>query len=70
MTAKLELRGVSKWFETRSGDVVEALRGVTFDVHAGEFVSVVGASGCGKTTLLRLVDGLLAPSRGVQASSL
>jgi len=64
VTAKLELRGVSKWFETRSGDVVEALRGVTFDVHAGEFVSVVGASGCGKTTLLRLVDGLLAPSRG------
>ena len=64
MTAKLELRGVSMWFETLSGDVVEALRGVTFDVHAGEFVSVVGASGCGKTTLLRLVDGLLAPSRG------
>jgi NitT/TauT family transport system ATP-binding protein len=64
VSAKLEIRRVSKWFETGSGQVVEALRDVSLDVDEGEFVSIVGASGCGKTTLLRIVDGLIAPSGG------
>lgn len=61
---KLRLDRVSKWFETRTGEVVEALRQVSLDVEEGEFVSIVGASGCGKTTLLRIVDGLIPPSSG------
>ena len=41
----------------------DILRGVTFDLHAGEVVGVVGPNGCGKSTLLRALTGLL-PLRG------
>ncbi len=43
---------------------VEVLRGVTFSVGTGEVVALVGRSGCGKSTILRVILGLLAPSRG------
>ncbi len=41
-----------------------ALSDVSFDVHEGELLSIVGRSGCGKTTLLRLLCGLTPPSEG------
>jgi branched-chain amino acid transport system ATP-binding protein len=41
-----------------------ALRGVTLTVEPGEILSVVGANGAGKTTMLRLISGLLRPLRG------
>lgn len=47
-----------------SGQTVETLRNVSFDVHKGAFVALVGPSGCGKTTLLRLLAGLLHPTEG------
>jgi NitT/TauT family transport system ATP-binding protein len=40
------------------------LQDIGFTVARGEFVSLIGASGCGKTTLLRLLAGLIAPSGG------
>ncbi len=43
----------------------EALRRVSLVVKPGEIVALVGGSGCGKTTLLRLVSGLEQPSEGV-----
>jgi NitT/TauT family transport system ATP-binding protein len=43
---------------------VAALREVTFDVAASEFLCIVGRSGCGKTTLLNLVAGFLRPTAG------
>ena len=42
----------------------EVFRGVTFEVGEREIVSIVGASGCGKTTLLRCVDGLIGVDEG------
>jgi NitT/TauT family transport system ATP-binding protein len=60
---KLEAQNIWKVF-TRRDQPVEALHDVSVQVGAGEFVSIVGASGCGKTTLLRIVDGLVAPTRG------
>jgi NitT/TauT family transport system ATP-binding protein len=60
---KLELIGISMVY-SRRGKQFEALRNISLQVDAGQFISIVGASGCGKTTLLRIVDGLAMPTRG------
>jgi NitT/TauT family transport system ATP-binding protein len=60
----LEVRDLHKRFRTASGGEVEALRGVSFNVHRREFVCVIGPSGCGKSTLVRMLAGLDAPSEG------
>ena len=59
----LEIRGLHKVFGHGS-KAVPALRGVDLEVHRGETVGLVGESGCGKTTLGRIVVGLQAPTAG------
>ncbi len=44
--------------------VVEALRGVSFDIRSGDYVSIMGPSGCGKSTLLNVLGCLDRPSNG------
>ncbi|MBQ8322532.1 MAG: ATP-binding cassette domain-containing protein [Clostridia bacterium] len=53
----LQLKDIKKDYET-AGNVVHALKGVTLRFRKNEFVSVLGASGCGKTTLLNIIGGL------------
>ncbi|MEZ7002116.1 ABC transporter ATP-binding protein [Streptomyces sp. AD55] len=59
----IELVDVSKAF-TQGRDPVPALRGVSLSVGEGEFYVLLGASGCGKTTTLRIVAGLERPDGG------
>lgn len=59
----LRTRGVEKVYEV-GGNEIRALDGVDLGIEEGEFVSVIGASGCGKTTLLNMLGGLDYPTRG------
>jgi NitT/TauT family transport system ATP-binding protein len=60
----IELRGASKVFRTPSGDLHTAVKGLDLTVGRGEFVAVVGPTGCGKSTTLTLVSGLEEPTEG------
>ncbi|MEV0277569.1 ABC transporter ATP-binding protein [Streptomyces sp. NPDC050610] len=60
----IELRGASKVFRTPSGAGHTAVRDLGLAVRQGEFVAVVGPTGCGKSTTLTLVSGLEEPTEG------
>jgi len=55
---------MKRGFRSRTMTEVEALRGLSFDVHAGEAVGLVGSNGSGKSTLLRTIAGLQPKSEG------
>lgn len=44
--------------------VIEALKGISFEVNQGEIVSLIGANGAGKTTTLNTISGLIRPTKG------
>ncbi|AWN37081.1 ABC transporter ATP-binding protein [Methylobacterium radiodurans] len=62
-TAHLDLSQVGISF-TRGGKTTEVLRDVNLKLDKGEFVSIIGHSGCGKSTVLNIVAGLLKASTG------
>ncbi len=55
----VSLRDISKAF-----DGEQVISGLSIDIEKEEFVSILGSSGCGKTTLLRIIAGLLKPDSG------
>jgi len=59
----ISARGLTRSFKTRDG-TVDAVRGIDFDVRAGEIVGLLGPNGAGKTTTLRMLTTLLEPSAG------
>ena len=59
----IEVRDLWRVYEVGS-QIIEAVRGLTLTVRAGEFISIVGHSGSGKSTLLSIVGGLARPTRG------
>ncbi len=56
--ANLEIRDLTQSFPRDDGSILTVLDRVSFDVKEKEFVCILGASGCGKTTLLRMIAGL------------
>ena len=64
-TKDLQVNGVSVIFPGRTpGEKVMALDNINLTINPGDFVVALGASGCGKTTLLNMMAGFLSPSSG------
>ena len=61
MTPLLAVEDLNVWFELPGGKELHAVRGVSFDLEGGERFGLVGESGCGKTTAMLSLMGLLPP---------
>lgn len=61
--AILEIKNINRIYKD-SETTVEALKDINLTINKGEFISIIGSSGCGKTTLLRLIAGLDKPQSG------
>lgn len=59
----MKLEHISKWFE-KDGERFVVLNDVSLEIKEGEFFVLLGRSGCGKTTLLRIAGGFLSPDEG------
>jgi NitT/TauT family transport system ATP-binding protein len=60
----ITVANLEKTYTTRGRALVKALAGIDLEIHPGEFVTIVGQSGCGKTTLLKILAGLLSRTAG------
>ena len=64
----LDVRKLEKNYNTTTHEgketIYSVLKGISFQVHKGEFISIMGSSGCGKTTLLKIIGMLSEPSKG------
>ena len=61
--ALVEIRNLSKSF-SKGGEVISPLKDVELDIQQGDFVSLMGPSGTGKSTLLNLISGIDKPDQG------
>ncbi len=62
--AFLEIQNAGKIFTSSGGKTYEALRGVNLEINEGEFIAIIGHSGCGKSTVLNMVAGLSPATAG------
>jgi NitT/TauT family transport system ATP-binding protein len=63
-TAAIEMSGVDRSFQIPDGTLIQTLSNFNLDVAPGEFVAIVGPTGCGKSTTLNLITGLARPDAG------
>lgn len=59
----LSLKNVSKTYKV-GGQTISALKNISFDIHPGDFISIVGKSGSGKSTLMHIIGLLDSPTSG------
>lgn len=57
------MKDVTKTFETRN-HTINVLNGISFEIHSGDMISIMGPSGSGKSTLLHILGGLDSPTSG------
>ena len=57
--AMLEIRDLEVYY-----GMIQAIKGISFDVNEGEVIALIGANGAGKTTTLHTISGLITPKRG------
>jgi NitT/TauT family transport system ATP-binding protein len=60
----IRIENVAKRYKSRQGESINAIEQVSLDIARGEFISLVGPSGCGNSTLLKIIGRLLPPSAG------
>ena len=61
---QIKINHIGMTFKDNQGNDVQALKDVNLDIKKGEFISLLGLSGCGKTTLLRIIADLQEPTTG------
>lgn len=63
---KIELKGIKKTYVSAGAEnlSVDVLKGFDVVIGQGEYVSFIGKSGCGKTTLLKIMGLLMSPTEG------
>ena len=59
------LKGAIRSFFHRKIETIEAVKGISFQINPGEFVGFIGPNGAGKTTTLKMLSGILHPTRGI-----
>ena len=57
--AMLEVKDLQVYY-----GMIQAIKGISFEVNQGEVIALIGANGAGKTTILHTVTGLIAPKAG------
>jgi NitT/TauT family transport system ATP-binding protein len=60
----LSVDNVSKTYNVNTPNSVDAVREIDFELDEGEFLSVIGPTGCGKSTLMKMIAGLVEPTEG------
>ena len=57
--AMLEIKDIEVYY-----GMIQAIKGISFEVNEGEVIALIGANGAGKTTTLHTITGLLSPKKG------
>ena len=58
--AMLEVKDLEVYY-----GMIQAIKGISFEVNKGEVIALIGANGAGKTTTLHTITGLLSPKKGI-----
>ncbi len=61
----ISIEGITRRFESPDGGATTVFEDIWFKIAKGEFVCMIGHSGCGKTTVLNILSGLDLPDAGV-----